>query len=102
MENERWKMVFSYVLILFLNATAISRQHDRPRDLTVTIQLGRAHRLNRFMPSHALGAGVDGHERGDADRQLTAANIEAMRSVGLMSLTYRLRTELAGDAWHWN
>ncbi|HEY6119664.1 MAG TPA: discoidin domain-containing protein [Pyrinomonadaceae bacterium] len=102
MENDQWKMFLSLFLILLLNANAVSRQHEQSRELTVTIQLGHAHRLNRFIPSHALGAGIDGHEQGDADRQLTAANIEEMRSAGLKSLAYRLRTELAGDAWHWN
>ncbi|MFN2577751.1 MAG: hypothetical protein ABR607_08675 [Pyrinomonadaceae bacterium] len=67
---------------------------------TVTIDI--AHPVNRFKPSHALGAAIDGHEKGTNDLQLTGPNINAMLSAGLKSLTYRLRTELGGDVWHWN
>src|SRR6266480_802363 len=68
----------------------------------VTVSITPGHPANRFIPSHALGAGIDGHDKGDADQQLKPKNIEAMLSAGLKSLTYRLRTELAIDVWHWN
>ena len=58
--------------------------------------------LQTFNPNDALGAGIDGHEKGDIARLFTRSNIAAMRSAGLRPLTYRLRTELAGEAWHWN
>ena len=58
--------------------------------------------LNTFKPDLAFGAGVDGHEEGDIDRIYTKKNLQVMRSAGLKSLTYRLRTELAIDAFHWN
>ena len=75
---------------------------QRVRDATVTVQFTPGHPVNRFIPSHALGGGIDGHDKGTIDLQLTAPNIQAMLSAGFKSLTYRLRTELAGDAWHWN
>lgn len=58
--------------------------------------------VNRFDPAIALGAGIDGHEHGEVARFLSPANVALMRSAGLQPLTYRLRTELAGEAWHWN
>jgi len=67
---------------------------------TITIDTSRP--ANRFTPSHALGAAIDGHEKGTNDLQLNAPNINAMLSAGFKSLTYRLRTELGGDVWHWN
>ena len=70
------------------------------RSVTVIVEATKP--ANRFIPSQALGAGVDGHEFGETERQLSRANIAAMRSAGLRPLTYRLRTELAGEAWHWN
>ena len=69
---------------------------------TVTISYRPGRPANRFLPAHAFGAGIDGHEKGETDRQLQPENIELMLSAGLRSLTYRLRTELAIDAWHWN
>ena len=67
-----------------------------------TITVDASHPVNHIVPSHALGAGVDGHEKGVNDLQLTPSNIQVMLSAGLKSLAYRLRTELAGDVWHWN
>ncbi len=72
------------------------------QERTVTVTVDTTKLTNSFLPSQALGAGVDGHELGETERQLSPANIAAMRSAGLRPLTYRLRTELAGEAWHWN
>ena len=56
----------------------------------------------RFRPGEALGAAIDGTERGGVDRILTPHNVAAMRGAGLCALTYRLKTELGIEAWHWN
>jgi len=58
--------------------------------------------VHAFSPEHALGAGVDGHEEGEVQRMLAPENVTQMRSAGLKPLTYRLRTELGVEAWHWN
>lgn len=94
----------SLCVLLFVNAMTVSAQlrSVRARAATVTVSITPGHPANSFVPSHALGAGIDGHDKGVADLQLTAPNIQAMQSAGFKSLTYRLRTELAGDAWHWN
>ena len=60
------------------------------------------HPVNQCVPTQALGAGVDGHEQGECAQMFTDKNIAEMRSAGFGPLTYRLRTELAGEAWHWN
>src|ERR1700738_4890229 len=58
--------------------------------------------VNTFDPREALGAGIDGHERGQVAKMLRPDNVRAMLSAGLKPVSYRLRTELAGEAWHWN
>src|SRR5215472_17260618 len=68
----------------------------------VTVQVHPGRPANRIVPADAMGGGIDGHNKGEADLQLQPENIREMLSSGLRSLTYRLRTELAIDAWHWN
>ncbi len=58
--------------------------------------------LNSFVPSKNIGGAIDGHFKGDIGKMLTPENIKAMGTVGLKPVSYRLRTELAGEVWHWN
>src|SRR5882672_9311644 len=90
------------VVVLQPIAVLAQRSGKTSRRATVTVYFKPGHPANRFTPAHALGAAVDGHDKGVIDLQLTAPNIQAMLSAGLKSLSYRLRTELANDAWHWN
>lgn len=49
-----------------------------------------------------MGGAFDGHEKGDIAIILSPRNIAAMKEVGLYPVSYRLRTELGGEVWHWN
>src|SRR5437667_11774002 len=86
-------------LIYLLTATG-ARADSQPFAVTATVD--GDHCVNKCVPTEALGAGVDGHERGECARMFTGKNIAEMRSAGFGPLTYRLRTELAGEVWHWN
>lgn len=67
----------------------------------VTVDLRAAGFRGTTSPAVALGAGLDGSQQGDVDRLFAGHNIASMRSAGLRPLTYRLRTELGIEAWHW-
>ena len=67
-----------------------------------TVTINTTGRLSTFDPNKDLGAGIDGHDFGKTDQELSSANIKEMLSVGFKPITFRLRTELANDAWHWN
>jgi len=68
----------------------------------ITVLFIPGHPANTFSPYRALGAGVDGHEKGAIGRIYKRSHIRAMLSAGFKPLTYRLRTELGVEAWHWN
>ncbi len=55
-----------------------------------------------FDPLEALGAGVDGHFEKDTEAVYKPEVLQKMLAAGLHPLSYRLRSELAIEAWHWN
>ena len=86
-----------------LSKSPSRHQHTAPRNRSqVSAIVSADHPVNRCVPTQALGAGVDGHEKGECTRMFTDKNITEMLSAGLGPLTYRLRTELGGEVWHWN
>ncbi|MGZ7042763.1 MAG: discoidin domain-containing protein, partial [Thermoanaerobaculia bacterium] len=58
--------------------------------------------LARFDPQVSFGAAVDVQQEGASARVFTKDNVAAMLSAGFHRISYRLATELGGEAWHWN
>jgi hypothetical protein len=72
----------------------------QPLTGTVTVDVsGEA--IASFVPDQTFGAALDGHEEGETTSIYSANNVQKMRSAGLHEVSYRLRTELAVEAWHW-
>ena len=66
----------------------------------ITLRLDKPNAV--FDPREALGGGVDGHHKEDTEAVYKPEILKQMLSAGLPRLTYRLRTELGIQAWHWN
>ncbi len=90
------------IISALLQLASAAEAHSQQKPFTISATVAADHPVNRINPVQALGAGVDGHEKGDCARMFTDKNIAEMLSAGLGPLTYRLRTELAGEVWHWN
>src|SRR5437016_2849136 len=93
-------LFFAAIALVQLALETDARADEKPIVISATVLAD--HPVNQCVPTQALGAGIDGHEKGECARMFTDKNIEQMLSAGLGPLTYRLRTELAGDVWHWN
>jgi len=95
-----WLLRAAIVSTLVHLAVAANALGEKP--LMVSAIVSADHPVNRCVPTQALGAGVDGHEKGECARMFTEKNVAEMLSAGLGPLTYRLRTELGDEVWHWN
>jgi hypothetical protein len=72
--------------------------HTRAAELVID----PSHVLATFDPRTAIGATIDVHDRDENAKIFTNENVQAMLSAGFQPLSYRLATELGGEAWHWN
>ena len=90
-------------IIVFLQIgfySEIRAQNTNQNRATITIN--STHPVKIFDPNKDLGAGIDGHDDGEINELLSTENIKQMLTAGFKPITYRLRTELANEAWHWN
>src|SRR6266850_1838411 len=93
-------LFLAYLLVIdFVHPLRWKTQSDTSK---ITVWFKPGHPVNSFVPSHAFGAALDGHEKGQVARMLSPKNVKEMLTAGLGPLSYRLRTELAVEAWHWN
>src|SRR5690348_16678200 len=90
------------LLISFIETTPALVLSQRAGSHRASVIVDTVHPIRSFDPGKSLGAGIDGHGFGDIDALLSHQNIEQMLSAGLKPVTYRLRTELGNEAWHWN
>ncbi len=89
-------------LALAAGLSLVGPAHGAPQARLDRIVIDLTAPLNTFTPDQALGAAIDGMEAGGVDRRFTAFNIDKMKSAGLRHVSYRLRTELGIEAWHWS
>lgn len=78
------------------------KPHHKTPGHTSYIVIDTAHPSKLLQSSVAIGGALDGLDKGSVNQVYSAQNIRAMKSAGLGSISYRLRTELGGEAWHWN
>jgi hypothetical protein len=78
----------------------LSAQTRGPIAATLTVTADSL--IASFRPDRAWGAALDGQDEGEIGDRYTAGNLAEMNSTGLGPVAYRLRTELAIEAWHWN
>ena len=94
------RAAFLVAFALQLGGCSVFGAGPAPGKIDVTIRLDKPDAL--FDPVESLGAGVDGHRKGETEAVYHSEIIGRMLDAGLHPLTYRLRTELAIEAWHWN
>ena len=88
--------------LLFGLCFTVSLSAQKIDNANIHVLYSPLHPSNSFIPSENIGGAIDGHFKGDIDKMLTPKNISEMKLAGLKPVSYRLRTELAGEVWHWN
>ncbi len=86
------------LLAMLLNANIVCAADKG--NLTVLVDIASA--AATFLPDEAFGAGLDGLEEPEFKNAYSPDNIKTMVGAPYRRLSYRLRTELGIEAWHWN
>ena len=69
---------------------------------TVHVDITPSHVTNSFIPTEALGAGIDRINTAATDKLFTEPVMKQVLSAGWQTVSYRQNTELHIEAWHWN
>src|SRR6266545_4528425 len=69
---------------------------------TIRVDSTPSHVVKTFVPTEALGAGIDRINISATDKLFTEPVMKKVLSAGWQTLTYRQNTELFVEAWHWN
>jgi F5/8 type C domain len=69
---------------------------------TVLVDATPEHSTNSFIPTQALGAGIDRMPSAAVEKYFSQPPLDAILAAGWQPVTYRQNTELAIEAWHWN
>ena len=69
---------------------------------TIRVDITPGHAANSFVPTEALGAGIDRIETVSTDKMFVEPVMKQVLSAGWQTVTYRQNTELHVQAWHWN
>src|SRR5882757_4250620 len=67
-----------------------------------TVRIDTASPLNAINPRDSVGAGIDRIPVDAIDHDLTKQALAPVLESGWQPVTYRLNTDLAVEAWHWN
>jgi hypothetical protein len=80
--------------VLLANAPVFSQ--------TIRVDITPEHMAKSFVPTQALGAGVDRISTASTDKVFTEATMKQVLAAGWQTVSYRQNTELHVEAWHWN
>lgn len=101
---RRQYLLLAFALWFLLAAPVMSgivAADEKHRLDTVTVDLTVGKPVT-FLPDEAFGRAIDGLSQGEVDRVYTRQNIDKIETSGLHRVSYRLRTELGIEAWHWS
>src|ERR1700730_553387 len=75
---------------------------SRSAGQTIRVDITPGHATNSFIPTEALGAGIDRINTAATDKLFTKPVVKEVLSAGWQTVSYRQNTELFVEAWHWN
>jgi hypothetical protein len=95
-------VVKSRVVTTFLVMGAVLWAANPANAQKVVVDAVPSHVANTFIPTQALGAGIDRIPAAAAEKYFGQPALPAVLAAGWQPVTYRQNTELAVEAWHWN